>query len=93
MRYKAGDKVARTVFREKAKNLNYDYVNKFTRESAKEILLKFPVDEENNIDFNYMENFMKNISQKVKNTFSNLRNLDGNNKKINKRKSIFRGIY
>lgn len=72
-----------TVFREKAKNLNYDYVNKFTRESAKEILLKFPVDEENNIDFNYMENFMKNISQKAKNTFSNLRNLDGNNKKIN----------
>ena len=28
-----------TLFREKAINLNFDYVNKFTRESAKEYLL------------------------------------------------------
>ena len=38
-----------TLFREKAIDLNYDYVNKFTRESAKEIMIKLPVDNKNNL--------------------------------------------
>lgn len=72
-----------TIFREKAKNLNYDYVNKFTRESAKEIILKFPVDENNNIDFKYMENYMKNIELKAQKSFNNLNKTDEKNNKIN----------
>ena len=72
-----------TIFRQKAKNLNYDYVNKFTRESAKEIVLKLPVDENDNIDYEYMENYMKNIESKTQNSFKNLNNSDKKNKKIN----------
>ena len=71
-----------TIFRQKAKNLNYDYVNKFTRESAKEIVLKFPVDEKDNIDFKYMENYMKNIESKTKKSFESLNNSDTKNKKM-----------
>lgn len=48
-----------TLFRTKAINLNYDYVNKFTRESAKEIMIKLPVDDNGGPDFNYMREFMK----------------------------------
>lgn len=75
-----------TIFRQKAKNLNYDYVNKFTRKSAKEIVLKFPVDEKNNIDFKYMENYMKNIELKSQKSFKNLNNSDTKNKKMNIKK-------
>lgn len=59
-----------TIFREKAKKLNYDYVNKFTRESAKEIILKLPVDNAGNIDIKFMENYMKNVE---KNAISSLK--------------------
>lgn len=40
-----------SVFRNRALGLNYDYVNKFTRESAKQISIKLPVDETGNPDF------------------------------------------
>lgn len=72
-----------TIFREKAKNLNYDYVNKFTRESAKEILLRLPVDKDNNINFQFMEDYMKDIEDKTRISFDNLNNSDNKNKKIN----------
>jgi len=72
-----------TIFREKAKNLNYDYVNKFTRESAKEILLKFPVDENGNIDFEYMENYMRRMEEKANASFNRLNNTDSKNIKVN----------
>lgn len=49
-----------SVFRNRALGLNYDYVNKFTRESAKNISIKLPVDKTGNPDFSYMEEYMKN---------------------------------
>lgn len=52
-----------TLFKEKAINSNYDYVNKFTRESAKEIMIKLPVDNKDNPDWNYMEQYMKKIEK------------------------------
>lgn len=52
-----------TLFKEKAINSNYDYVNKFTRESAKEIMIKLPVDNKDNPDCNYMEQYMKKIEK------------------------------
>ena len=48
------------IFRTKAINLNYDYVNKFTRDSASEIIILLPVDENHQPDFSYMESYMKN---------------------------------
>lgn len=63
-----------TLFREKAKNLNYDYVNKFTRESAKEIMIKLPVDNKDNPDWNYMEQYMKKIEKQSKESIEGLNN-------------------
>lgn len=54
-----------SVFRNRALGLNYDYVNKFTRESAKQISIKLPVDETGNPDFSYMESYMKNLELAV----------------------------
>ena len=63
-----------TLFREKAINLNYDYVNKFTRESAKEIMIKLPVDNKDNPDWNYMEQYMKKIEKQSKESIEGLNN-------------------
>lgn len=71
-----------TLFREKAINLNYDYVNKFTRESAKEIMIKLPVDNKDNPDWNYMERYMKNIEEKTKESIRRLNRCSEENKKI-----------
>ncbi|MCI8404061.1 MAG: type I restriction endonuclease subunit S [Clostridia bacterium] len=49
-----------SVFRNRAINSNFDYVNKFTRESAKEMTIKLPADKDGNPDFSYMEEYMKN---------------------------------
>ena len=49
-----------SIFRTKAINLNYDYVNKFTRDSAAEMYVLLPVDENHQPDFSYMESYMKN---------------------------------
>ena len=54
-----------SVFRNRAINSNYDYVNKFTRESAKEMRIRLPVDKDNCIDFLYMEEYMKNCENSV----------------------------
>ncbi len=71
-----------TLFREKAINLKYDYVNKFTRESAKEIMIRLPVDKDNNPDWNYMEEYMKNIESKTKKYLERLTNCSEESKKI-----------
>lgn len=61
-----------TLFRAKAINLNYDYVNKFTRESAREIMIKLPVDFEGNPNWNYMEQYMSKVFNKAKNKLTYL---------------------
>lgn len=71
-----------TLFREKAINLNYDYVNKFTRESAKEIMLKLPVDNKDNPDWNYMERYMKNIEEQSRESIRELNNCSEETNKI-----------
>ena len=50
-----------TVFRKSALTQNFDYVNKFTRDLAKSLIVKLPVDDVGNPDFSYMENYMKKI--------------------------------
>lgn len=46
------------VFRTQAKLMNFDYVNKFTRENASNLLIKLPV-KDNQPDWEYMENYIK----------------------------------
>ena len=62
-----------SVFRNRALGLNYDYVNKFTRESAKQISIKLPVDKTGNPDFSYMETYMKNLESAVSSSLTALR--------------------
>ncbi|MBR5227957.1 MAG: restriction endonuclease subunit S [Clostridia bacterium] len=71
-----------TLFREKAINLNYDYVNKFTRESAKEIKIKLPVDNNDNPDWNYMERYMKKIEEQSRKSIKGLNNCSEETNKV-----------
>lgn len=49
-----------TIFKKSAFLLGFDYVNKFTRDIAREIIVKLPIDETGNIDWNYIEKYMDN---------------------------------
>lgn len=72
-----------TIFREKAIDLNYDYVNKFTRNNAKEINIKLPINKNHDIDFNYMENYMKEKENYASNMLKKLISIEFNGKKCN----------
>ena len=48
-----------TVFKKAAYLAQFDYVNKFTRDNALELVVKLPVDADGNVDYNYMEDYMK----------------------------------
>ena len=61
-----------SIFRNRAVALNYDYVNKFTRESAKEMVIKLPADKDGNPDFSYMESYMKNLGVAVSSSLTAL---------------------
>jgi len=54
-----------TVFKSRAIGLNYNYVNKFTRESASKMIVKLPVDDMGEINFEYMENYIKQVENNV----------------------------
>lgn len=47
-------------------------MNKFTRESAKQISIKLPVDETGSPDFSYMESYMKNLELAVSSSLTDL---------------------
>ncbi len=61
-----------SIFRNRAIALNYDYVNKFTREAAKEMVIKLPADKDGNPDFSYMESYMKNLGVAVSSSLTAL---------------------
>jgi len=46
------------IFKKVSKNNNFDYVNKFNRDNAKELIVPLPVDLKGNIDYKYMEEYM-----------------------------------
>ena len=62
-----------SVFKKRAINSNIDYVNKFTRESAKEMRIMLPVDKTGNPDFAYMESYMRNLESAVSSSLTALR--------------------
>lgn len=53
------------IFKWRAKCLNFDYVNKFTRDLAKTIIVRLPIDKTGKPDFSYMESYMKKIETSV----------------------------
>lgn len=61
-----------TVFRTQANLRYFDYVNKFTRENASLMEVKLPVTKNNEIDFLYMENYIKNLQTTVSNNLDKL---------------------
>ncbi len=62
-----------SIFRNRAINSHYDYVNKFTRDSAKEMVVMLPVDKTGNPDFAYMETYMQNLESAVSSSLTALR--------------------
>lgn len=62
-----------SVFRSRAIGLNFDYVNKFTREDAKKMTIKLPVDLNGNPNFAYMEEYMQNLESAVSSSLTALR--------------------
>lgn len=50
-----------SVFKRKAIDSNYDYVNKFTRELAKNMLIRLPIVSSGDPNFSYMETYTKNL--------------------------------
>lgn len=54
------------VFKKKASDLGFDYVNKFTREIAKEIMIKLPIDEDSDPDWEYMNLYILSLTGQVK---------------------------
>lgn len=50
------------VFKKKAFDLGFDYVNKFNRRLAEEIVVKLPTTNEGLIDFGYMEQYIINLT-------------------------------
>lgn len=62
-----------TEFKRKA--LGFDYVNKFNRKIAEEITVELPATEDNEIDFNYMEQYMENIEKDIEDKFNKLKEI------------------
>lgn len=60
------------VFKNRAKTLGYNYVNKFTRELANKMIVQLPVDRNKEPDWKYMETFIKNIETRTKTKQSEL---------------------
>ncbi len=51
-----------SLFRKSANN-RFDYANKFNRAVASEMFVKLPISSENKIDFNFMENYIRELEQ------------------------------
>lgn len=63
------------IFKRKAVDSNYDYVNKFTRDLAKKLKVKLPVDSLGNPDFIYMEKYMEKLESKVKSSLEKMKEI------------------
>lgn len=56
-----------STFRKKALSLGFDYGNKFRRDIAKDLTIKLPI-KNGQPNWVYMENYMRNIEQKINNS-------------------------
>lgn len=69
-----------TVFKVKARTMSYNYVNKFTRDSASKLMLPLPAiynheKEEYEPDWKYMEEFIKELKEENKRKLASLKAL------------------
>lgn len=60
------------MFHSRANTLRYNYVNKFTRDLAKKMSVKLPVDNNGEPDWEYMETYMKNVETLTLDKLNNL---------------------
>ena len=60
------------VFKKKSSLMNYDYVNKFTRNDALKLKIKLPVTNDGKPDFEYMENFIKRLETRERESTSDV---------------------
>ena len=73
-----------TVFKKVASNSHFDYVNKFNRKNAAELLVPLPIDSNGNIHYKYMEKFIDNFEPNIVNKIKSLQQVqDYEGKKIN----------
>ncbi|MFV7790681.1 restriction endonuclease subunit S [Aliarcobacter lanthieri] len=76
-----------TIIKKAVTLLGVDYVNKFTRDMANNIIIKLPIKEDNSLNYEYMVTYMKNLEAISINYLKNLQLLELNNyKKIDLRK-------
>ncbi len=71
------------IFKQKASLMNYDYVNKFTRADALKLKVKLPIDINGELNWEYMESFIKRLETRERESTSNLTSYL-NNLKLNK---------
>lgn len=64
-----------TMFKTRAKIKGFDYGNKFRRDIALKLDVLLPIKENDKIDFEYMEKFMKEIEEKAQKKMDILQNL------------------
>lgn len=67
-----------TVFKVKARTMSYNYVNKFTRDSASKLMLPLPAiyndkKEEYEPNWDYMEKFIMNLQENIKDQLRRLK--------------------
>ena len=64
-----------TIFKKAAINNNFDYVNKFNRENAKELLVPLPIDSNGQINYKYMEDYINRFEEDIRNRINLLNNI------------------
>jgi len=71
-----------TVFKKAAYLLGFDYVNKFTRQLAKEIEVKLPIKDDDSLDIFYMEKIMDNYFKSNEKIIENIKKISSFSKNI-----------
>lgn len=61
-----------SIFKKKSSLMNYDYVNKFTRADALKLKIKLPITTNGKPDFKYMENFIKRLETRERESTSDV---------------------
>lgn len=64
-----------SIFKKAAKNNNFDYVNKFNRDNAKELVVPLPVTNDDKIDYKYMENYISNFELDINDRINKLNSI------------------
>lgn len=67
-----------TLFRKQAKG-KFNYGNKFTRKIAADMIVKLPINSNNEIDFDYMERYIESLQSEPINKLDNYLNTSGLN--------------